>query len=110
MVSRYHDVIFIIHSLYYEDMDNQIFLSEQLLHKASSSYIESQFLNFHLSIINWFVSSKIYDKPDGFDIVIYSSFGCRLSPCYHSRGLHVSTYSVCKDVQSCDGTSVPVSD
>ena len=45
------------------------FNSELQLNKANTSDTEPPFLDLHLSIINGFVSSKIYDKRDDFDIV-----------------------------------------
>ena len=40
-----------------------------LLNKANTSDPEAPFLDLRLSISNGFVSSKIYDKRDDFDIV-----------------------------------------
>ena len=39
------------------------------LDKANSSDTEAPFLDFHLTVSDGFVSSKIYDKRDDFDIV-----------------------------------------
>ena len=47
-------------------MVNQIYP----LNKAYTSDSEAPFLDLHLSISNGFVSSKIYDKRDGFDFDI----------------------------------------
>ena len=44
--------------------------SESQLNKANTSDTEAPFLDLHLSIINGFVSSKIYDKRDDFDFDI----------------------------------------
>ena len=44
----------------------QIYPPELQLNKANNSDTEAPFLDLHLSISNGFVSSKIYDKRDGF--------------------------------------------
>ena len=51
-------------------MVNQIYSSELQLNKANTSDTEAPFLDLHLSISNSFVSSKIYDKRDDFDVDI----------------------------------------
>ena len=51
-------------------MVNQIYPSELQLNKANASDTEALFLDLHLSISYSFVSSKIYDKRDDFDIDI----------------------------------------
>ena len=50
-------------------MVNQIYPLELQLDKANTSDTEAPFLDLHLSNSNGFVSSKIYDKRDDFDIV-----------------------------------------
>ena len=50
-------------------MVNQIYPSELQLNMAYTSDTEAPFFYLHLSISNGFVSSKIYDKRDDFDIV-----------------------------------------
>ena len=50
-------------------MANQIYLPELQLYKANTSDTEAPFLDLHLSISNGFVSSKIYDKRDDFDLI-----------------------------------------
>ena len=54
-------------------MVGRIYPPELQLNKANASDTETLLLNLHLSISNRFVSSKIYDKRDGFDfdIVIF---------------------------------------
>ena len=47
-------------------MLGQIYPTELQLNKANSSDAEAPFLDLNLSIINGIVSSKIYDKEDGF--------------------------------------------
>ena len=45
-----------------------VYLSRDIF-KANTTDTEAPFLDLHLSIANGFVSSKIYDKRDDFDIV-----------------------------------------
>ena len=54
-----------------EGMVSRIYPPELQLNKANASDTEALFLDLHLSISNWLVSSKIYDKRDDFvfDIV-----------------------------------------
>ena len=51
-------------------MVNQIYPPELQLNKANISDTEAPFLDLHLSVVNGFVSSKIYDKRDDFDFDI----------------------------------------
>ena len=51
-------------------MVNQIYSPELQLNKANTSDTEAPLLNLHLSISNGFVSSKIYNKRDYFDLYI----------------------------------------
>ena len=48
-------------------MVNQIYPSELQLNRANKSDTEAAFLDLHLSISNYIVSTKIYDKRDDFD-------------------------------------------
>ena len=48
-------------------MVNRIYPPELQLNKANTSDTEALFLDLHLSISNGFVSSKIYNKLEGFD-------------------------------------------
>ena len=50
-------------------MVNHIYPPELQLNKANTSDTKAPFFDLHLSISNGFVSSKIYDKRDDFDIV-----------------------------------------
>ena len=54
------------------------------LNKANTSDTEAPFLDFHLSISNGFVSSKIYDKRDKFPILDGDV------PCQPSYGVYIS--------------------
>ena len=51
-------------------MVNQIYPPELQLNKANTTDTEAPFLDFHLSVANGFVSSKIYNKRDDFDFDI----------------------------------------
>ena len=62
--SRYLDELLNIDKPYFEGMVNRMQLS-----KANTSDTEVPFLDLHLSISNGFVSSKIYNRRDDFDIV-----------------------------------------
>ena len=55
---------------YFEGRVNRIYPPELQLNKANTSDTEAQFSDLHLSISNGFVSSKIYDKRDDFDLDI----------------------------------------
>ena len=68
--SRSLDDILNIDNLYFEGMVNQIYPPELQLNKANTLDTEADFLDLHLSISNGFVSSKIYDKRDDFDVDI----------------------------------------
>ena len=64
------DDLFNIGNPYFEGMINRIYPPELQLNKANTSDTEALCLDLHLSISNGFVSSKIYDKRDGFDFDI----------------------------------------
>ena len=73
--SRYSDYLLNIDNPYFERMASQIYHSEMQLNKANTSGIEALFLDLHLSILDGFVSSKIYDKRDDFDFdIVYFPF------------------------------------
>ena len=57
--SRYLDDILNIDNVYFDTMINQIYPSELQLNKANTSDTESAFLDLHLSISNYTVSTKI---------------------------------------------------
>ena len=68
--SRYLDDLLNIGNPYFEGIVNRIYSSELPLNKANTSDTEAPFLDLHLSILNEFVSSNLYDKRDfDFDIV-----------------------------------------
>ena len=68
--SRYLDDILNINNVYFASMVSQIYLSELQLNKTYTSDTEAGFLDLHLSISNYIVSTKIYDKRDDFDFKI----------------------------------------
>ena len=70
LTSRYLDDLLNIDNPYFERMVNQIYLPELQPNKANTSDTEAPFLDAYLSISNGFVSSKTYDKRDGFDFDI----------------------------------------
>ena len=68
--SRYLDDLSNIDKTYFDGLIGQIYPPELQLNKAISSDTEATFLDLHLSIVDWFVSCKIYDKRDDFDFEI----------------------------------------
>ena len=70
-------------------MVNQIYPPELQLNKANTSDTEAPFFDLHLSISNGFVSSKIYDKRDYFDIVNLPFLDGNV-PCRPSYGVYIS--------------------
>ena len=70
LTSRYLDDLLNIDNPYFEGMGCQIYPAELQLNKANTSDTETPFLDLHLSILDGFVSSKIYDKRDDFDFDI----------------------------------------
>ena len=68
--SRYLDDILNINNVYFDNMVRQIYPSELQLYKANTSDPEAAFFDFHLSISNDIVSTKIYNKRDDIDFEI----------------------------------------
>ena len=68
--SRHLDDLLNIDNPYSEGMASQIYPAELQLNKANTSDTEAPFLDLHLSIVDGFVSSKIYDKRGDFDFDI----------------------------------------
>ena len=64
----YLDDLLNIDNPYFEGMVNQIYPAELQLNKANTSDTDAPFLDLRVSISNGFVSSKIYDKRDDFDV------------------------------------------
>ena len=65
--SRYLDNLPNIDNIHFEQMVHRIYPAELQLNKANASDTEAAFLDLNLSIHNDTVSTKIYDKRDGFD-------------------------------------------
>ena len=59
-----------IDNKYFDGLVCQIYLSELQLDKADSSEREAPFLDLHLSVLDGFISCKIYDKRCDFDFEI----------------------------------------
>ena len=68
--SRYLDDLLNIDNPYSECMVNCIYPPELQLNKANTSDTEAPVLDLPFSILNGFVSSKIYDKRDDIDFDI----------------------------------------
>ena len=65
--SRYLDNLSNTDNKYFDGLICQIYPLELKLNKANPSETEVMFLNLHLSILDGFISCKIYDKRDDFD-------------------------------------------
>ena len=59
-----------IDNTHFDGLISQISPPELQLNKANSSDTKAVFLDLHLSIVDGFVSCKIYDKRDDFDFEI----------------------------------------
>ena len=68
--SRYLDDLLNIDNTYFDGLISQIYPPELQLNKVNSSDTKAAFLDLHLSIVDGFVSCKIYDKRDNFDFEI----------------------------------------
>ena len=66
--SRYLDDLLKIDNPYFEGMVDQMYPLELQLNKANTSDTDAPFLGSYLPISNGFVSSKLYDKLDDFDL------------------------------------------
>ena len=66
--SRYLDDLLIIDNNCFDGLISQIYPSELQLNKANSSETKAPFLDLHLSILDGYISCKIYDKRDEFDL------------------------------------------
>ena len=61
-VSRCLDDILNINNVYFDNMVSQIYPLELQLNKANTSDTKAAFLDLHLLISYYFVSTKMYDK------------------------------------------------
>ena len=107
--SRYLDDILNVNSVYFDNIVNQIYSAEPQLNKANTSDTEAAFLDLHLSISDYIVSTKIYDKRDDFDfeIVIFpfldgdvprsTSYGVYISQLirFARASSHVADFNTC---------------
>lgn len=76
--------------------------AELLLSKANISGTEAPFLDLHLSILDGYVTSEIYNKCDDFDFDIID-FPSLNGDVHRTTFISfLSTYSLCYGVQSLD--------
>ena len=68
--SRHLDDLLNIDNIYFDQMVDRIYPKELQLNRANSSDTEAPVLDLNLCISNGTVSTKIYDKRDGFDFDI----------------------------------------
>ena len=80
----------------FDGLISKIYLSDLQLNKANSTETEAPFWGLHLSILDGFISCKIYDKRDDFDfeIVIFFLLGWGCSSSSILRCLYTATNSV----------------
>ena len=91
--SRYLDDLLNIDNTYFDGLISQIYPQELQLNKAYSSDTEVAFLDLHLSIVDGFVSCKIYDKRDDFDFEIVNfPFLDGVVPRAASYGVYISQF------------------
>ena len=74
-------------------MVNHVYPPELI--KADTPFNEAAFLDLSMYVSNGFVSSKIYDKCDDFDIVKFPSFGWERSRSSLLRSVYFSTCKIC---------------
>ena len=91
--SRYLDDLLNIDNTVFDSMVNHIYPSELQLNRTNVSDTEASFLNLHLSILDGFAKTKIFNKRNDFDfdIVIFpfldgdvprsTSYGVYISQC-----------------------------
>ena len=97
------------YNLEYEEKCFEAFRAALQLNKANTSDTEAPFLDLHLSVLNGFVSSKIYDKRDDFDFDIVNfpfldgdiprstSYGVYISQLirFARVSIHVTDFNAC---------------
>ena len=91
-----------INIVYFDNMVSQIYPSELQLNKSNTCDTEAAFLDFPLSISNDIVSTKNYNKSDGFDfeIVIFPFLDGDV-PCSTSYGVYISQLIRLSRTSSC---------
>ena len=88
--SRYLDDLLNIDKDYFDGLISQIYPSELQFNKATSSETEALFMDLHLSILDGFISCKIYDKRDDFDFEIVNfPYLARYLPCQASYSVYI---------------------
>ena len=99
--SRYLEDLLNIDNTYFEDMVNENYPPELQLNKANTT---DTFYNLYLSVVNGFISSKIYDKRDGFDFdKVNFPFLDGDVPRRASYGVYISQLIRFASLQSCCG-------
>ena len=100
--SRYLDDLLNFDKKFFDSMSNHIFPSELHLNKANVSDAEALFLNLHLSILDAFVKTKIYNNRNDFDFdIVNFPFldGDVPLPTSYGVYLYFLTYSLCSSVE-----------
>ena len=94
LLARLQDDLLNIDYTYFDGFISQIYTPpppELRLNKANSSDTEAAFLDLHLSIVDEFVSCKIYDKRDDFDFeIVHSPFLYGDVPRTASYGVYIT--------------------
>ena len=86
----------IIDNPYFEGLVNQMYPPKLQLNKANATNTDAPFLDLNLSIPNGFVSSKMYDKHDDFDIdIVNLPFWIAMFPVKPLMGYTFQAYKVC---------------
>ena len=89
--SRYLDDLLNIDNNFFDSMVNRIYPSDLQLNKVNVSYAQASFLDLHLSILDGFVNTKIYDKRDDFDFdIVNFQFLDGVVPRSASYGVYIS--------------------
>ena len=89
---RYLDEILSINNVYFGNMICQIFPSGLQLNKANTSESKAAFLDLHLSISNYIVSTKIYDKRDDFDFEIVNFLFLDVLPLHPKESISLNSF------------------
>ena len=94
LTSKYLDDVLIIDNIYFDQMVDRIYPTEQL-NRANSSDTEAPFLDLNLCISNGTVSTKIYDKRDDFDFdIVNFPFLDGDVPRRTSYGVYISQHKI----------------
>ena len=91
--SRYLDKLLNIDNNFFDSMVNRIYPLELQLNRANVSDTEASFLDLHLSILDGFFKTQIYDKRDDFDFdIVNFSFLDGNVPRSTSYGVYISQH------------------